>query len=40
MFWKEILYYLTFPALIYICWRIILLVLKRYEQRINKDDVT
>jgi len=36
MFWKELLYYLTFPALIYVSWRIILFVLKRYEEKVNR----
>lgn len=33
MYWKEILYYLTFPALIFLSWILILSVLKRYEKK-------
>lgn len=33
MYWREILYYLTFPALIYISWRVILIVLRMFEKK-------
>lgn len=33
MYWKEVLYYLTFPAFIFISWKIVLFVLKNFEKR-------
>lgn len=37
MYWKEIFHYLTLPLLIYITYRIILFVLKKFDLKIGNN---